>query len=310
MMNGRMSEVGQIKHMALRRPKEAFISQENVDAQWRVLNYTERPSYSRAVMEYDRFITLLRNFDIEIDFLPADENLSLDSLYVRDATIVTHQGVILCNMSKAERVHEPAVAGAAFAEFGVPVLGTIHGRGRLEGGDLVWFDDETLAVGRTYRTNDEGIRQLQSLIGTKVRVITVPLPHYRGPGDVFHLMSILSPIDHDLALVYSPLMPIPFREWLINRGIQLIEVPENEFETMGCNVLTVAPRQCIMLEGNPQTKTLLEQAGVHVWEFSGLEISVKGSGWSDMSNPSASPGMTGSERTKVELRRAKKKLEV
>lgn len=274
---GNLSEVGRINHIVLRRPQEAFVSQENIDAQWRELAYTERPRYAHAVNEYNQFVDLLKSFGIAIDFLPGDDSLSLDSVYVRDAVIVSRDGVILCNMGKPQRVHEPAVAKATFLTWGIPVVGAIEGEGRLEGGDVVWLDNKTVAVGRTYRTNDEGIRQLRQLV-THAEVITVPLPHYRGPADVFHLMSILSPIDYDLALVYSRLMPISFREYLLNRNIELIEVPDNEFETMGCNVLTVAPRQCIVLKGNPHTKTLLEQAGVEVIELEGTEISVKGQG--------------------------------
>lgn len=277
-MMGTLSEVGRITRIALRKPEQAFVNQEHIDVQWRQLNYTDRPSYDKAVKEYNQFVSLLQEFGMKIDFLPADERLTMDSLYVRDAALVSHEGVILCNMGKPQRAHEPEVAKNAFINADVPVLDTIDGKGQLEGGDIVWLDNETMAVGRTYRTNDEGIRQLHSLVGEKVEVVTVPLPHYRGPTDVFHLMSILSPVDYDLALVYSPLMPIPFREFLVDRGIQLLEVPQNEFETMGCNVLAVAPRECIMLKGNPQTKTLLEQAGARVWEINGKEISVKGQG--------------------------------
>ena len=133
---------------------------------------------------------------------------------------------------------------------------------------------ETITAGR----NDEGIRQLSVLVGPGVDVVTVPLPHYRGPSDVFHLMSIISPVDRDLAVVYSPLMPVPFREWLIGRGITLVEVPESEFDSMGANVLAVAPRQCVMVRGNPVTKARLEEAGATVHEYEGTEISLKGGG--------------------------------
>ena len=277
-MDGTLSEVGRISHMVLRRPQDAFISQRHIDSQWQMLKYTECPSFEKAIKEYDHFVKFLIDCGITIDFLPAHESLSLDSLYVRDATIVSHQGVILCNMGKVERSHEPAVAGAAFRQRGIPVVGAIQGDGRLEGGDVVWLDDHTLAVGRTYRTNNEGITQLTSLLDGEVEVISVHLPHYRGPGDVFHLMSIFSPLDHDLALVYSPLMPITFREFLIDRGISLIEVPHTEFETMGCNVLAIEPSRCILLKGNPETKKVLEDGGVQVWELEGKEISLKGQG--------------------------------
>lgn len=277
-MNGTLSEVGQISHMVLRRPRDAFVSQQHIDSQWRMLKYTECPSFEKAVEEYDKFLKYLTDCGITIDFLPAHDSLSLDSLYVRDATIVSRRGVILCNMGKPERSHEPAVAEDALCQLGVPVVGAIQGNGRLEGGDVVWLDNQTLAVGRTYRTNAEGINQLRSLLGGEIEVIPVHLPHYHGPGDVFHLMSILSPLDHDLAMVYSPLMPITFRELLMDRGVSLIEVPHAEFETMGCNILAIAPSRCVVLKGNPETIKVLEEAGVEVWEMEGEEICMKGQG--------------------------------
>ena len=159
------------------------------------------------------------------------------------------------------------------------MLGTITAPGTLEGGDVAWLDEHTLAVGHTYRTNEEGIKQLTTLLQPLgVEVITVPLPHYKGPEDVFHLMSILSPVDKDLAVVYSPLMPIVFRNLLLKRGYQLVEVPDEEFESMGCNVLALAPRECLMVDGNPKTKAALENAGCKVTVYKGEEISVKGGG--------------------------------
>ena len=109
-------------------------------------------------------------------------------------------------------------------------------------------------------------------------VIPVPLPHWEGPDNAFHLMSILSPIDHDLALVYSRLLPVPLRQWLLGRGMTLLEVPDSEYASMACNVLAVAPRKCIMLSGNRETQEILEKAGVEVWTYKGKEISVKGGG--------------------------------
>jgi N-dimethylarginine dimethylaminohydrolase len=111
-----------------------------------------------------------------------------------------------------------------------------------------------------------------------VTVLTVPLPHWRGAGDVFHLMSTISPVAPDLAVVYAPLLPVPFREWLLDRGITLIEVPDDEFDSMGANVLALGPRRCLMLDGNPRTRARLEAEGVEVHVYAGQEISVKGGG--------------------------------
>jgi N-dimethylarginine dimethylaminohydrolase len=187
--------------------------------------------------------------------------------------------MILCAMGKPQRTGEPAAQESAFAAWGIPVAGRIEPPGRLEGGDVVWLGPRSVAVGRGYRTNDEGIRQLRRLLGDTIdELIVAPLPHWRGPGDVFHLMSILSPVAHDLAVVYSPLMPIPFRERLLGRGLELVEVPDEELDSMGANVLALAPRQALMVSGNPRTRARLEQAGVQVLEYPGREISLKGGG--------------------------------
>jgi N-dimethylarginine dimethylaminohydrolase len=273
------TDVGPVQRLAVKHARDAFVGPEAVARQWQRLNYGGAPDVARAIDEYDRFASLLGNCGAALEFLPPDETVGLDSIYVRDASVVCDRGVILCNMGKAERRSEPIAQQQFFESIGVPIHGAITGDGRLEGGDVTWIDGRTLAVGRGYRTNDEGIRQLRVLLdGCIDELLVVPLPHYRGPADVFHLMSIISPIDRDLMLVYSPLMPVPFREALLARDLQLVEVAEEEFETMGCNVLTVAPRTCVMLSGNPETRARLERAGAEVHEFDGREISAKGAG--------------------------------
>ncbi len=273
------TDVGPVARVVVKHARDAFGCQREIDDQWRSLNYAGRPDFGRAVEEYQCLIALLEEFGAQFEFLPPTQSTGLDSIYVRDASVVCDKGVILCNMGKIERGAEPAAQAAAFRSLNIPIHGEITGEGRLEGGDVTWIDSGTVAVGRGYRTNDEGVRQLRALLGDCVdEFLIVALPHYRGPADVFHLMSILSPIDRDLMLVYSPLMPVPFREELLARGIQLVEVCDSEFETMACNVLTVAPRKCIMLEGNPKTRSRLEEQGVEVKEFDGREISSKGAG--------------------------------
>ena len=203
----------------------------------------------------------------------------MDSIYCRDAAIATNGGMIICNMGKAARTNEPLAEQKAFVENEITVLGSISAPGTVEGGDVAWLDEHTLAVGHTYRTNDEGIEQLSALLKPLgVELFVTSLPHYKGTSDVFHLMSIFSPVDRNLAVVYSPLMPIAFRNLLLKKGYELIEVPDNEFESMGCNVLALAPKECLVVTGNPKTKSLLEKAGCKVIEYIGQEISVKGGG--------------------------------
>ena len=273
------SDFGKIKTVFIKRAGDAFVSEDQIDREWQQLNFLSKPEHQKSAIEYSVFEGLLKSEGADLHYFPKDTSLSIDSIYCRDASIATDSGMILCNMGKPARKVEPGAQKKAFDKEGVRILGEINGEGTVEGGDVAWIDRKTLAVGLTYRTNHDGIRQLKELLTPiGVEVLTVHLPHYKGPSDVFHLMSILSPVDHDLAVIYSPLMPIVFREELKKRGYNFVEVPDEEFDSMGCNVLAIAPRKCIMVKGNPKTRLALEKAGCIVLEYDGSEISVKGGG--------------------------------
>ena len=273
------SEYGKLKSVFIKRSTDAFGSRSNIDRDWKALNYLSEPDLDVSRKEYERFEKLIAQTGATVNLFPADDSVTIDSIYCRDASIATDRGMILCNMGKVARLSEPAAQRKAFEKAGLKIWGSIQSPGTVEGGDVAWIDSKTLAVGHTYRTNLAGINQLKTFLDPLgVQVIMVPLPHYKGPSDVFHLMSILSPVDHNLAVVFSPLMPISFREELLARGYQLVEVPENEFDSMGCNVLAVGPRECLMVAGNPSTRKQLEAAGCSVTEYDGVEISLKGGG--------------------------------
>lgn len=275
------SETGCIQRVLMKHARDAFGGEQKIQTQWQRLDYRAAPDLERAIDEYDRLVDLFEQQGAQILFAPepGPGTTTIDSIYVRDAAVVTDRGAILCSMAKEARRAEPAYLRDVFEASEIPIAGEITGDGRLEGGDVMWLDPRTLAVGRGYRTNDEGIRQLRELIGDGVdELVVVQLPHWRGPQDVFHLMSMISPIDRDAVLVYSLLLPVPFREWLLHRGMRLVEVANEEFGTMGCNVLALAPGKCLVLENNPETRRRLEAAGVEVVEYAGVEISLKGQG--------------------------------
>ena len=285
------NEYGRLQRVVLCPPSSAFGGEDTIRSQWQALNFSGAPDLARACDEYRALRDVISSTGASVDEYRVEPGLTLDAIYVRDAAVVTPRGAVLCRMGKAARRGEPAALGRLFNALGVGLLGTIEPPGLLEGGDVVWFDDRTVAVGRGYRTNDNGIAQLRALLDD-VELVVVPLPHYRGPTDVFHLMSILSPVDRDLAVVYSPLMPVPFREWLIARGMTLVEVPDNEFASMGSNVLAIAPRVCVTLAGNPITRSRLETAGAHVLTYEGSEISQKGGGGPTCLSQPLSRGLT------------------
>ena len=275
----RHSEYLKLASVYLKSAKNSFLSEEELSEHWETLQYLSKPNFKKSLEEYAAFQTFFREKNISTCFFPINRKTKIDSIYSRDASIATDFGIIICNMGKQGRIHEPYAQLEAYKMNNVNILGEIKFPGTLEGGDVAWLDQHTLAVGHTYRTNEEGISQLKGLLQPKgIEIIVVELPHYKGKSDVFHLMSILSPVDKNLAVVYSPLMPIKFRNELLERGFQLIEVPEQEFDSMGCNVLAIAPRDCLMVAGNPITRKLLEDAGASVHIYEGNEISVKGGG--------------------------------
>ena len=188
---------------------------------------------------------------------------------------MTDAGTVVLRMGKELRRGEEEPLATALERCGVPVLGRLDGEARAEGGDTMWLDHDTLAVGRGFRTNPEGVLQIRALLGPiGVTVLDYDLPFFTGPEACLHLLSLISPVDVDLAVAYPPLMPTAFWAELQRRGMRLLEVPEEEFaRTQATNVLAVAPRRAIVLEGNPVTRRLLDEAGCEVVDFPGEPLS-------------------------------------
>ena len=271
--------VDPIKRIVLKHPKDAFINQNKINSEYKSLNFLGAPNLKESLKEFEQFTKILNSFDIKLQFLEKDESTTIDSIYTHDPLIISNSGAIICNMGKKNRIPEKVAIKNFLKSENIPIIGEITAPGKLEGGDIVWINQNTIAIGIGYRTNMDGIKQLSKLLTNIVKeIIPVPLPHWNGSGDCLHLMSNLSPIDHNLFLVYPRLLPVNFIEYLLEKNIELINVPDEEYETMACNVLAIAPKKVIMIEGNPLTKNLLEENNVKVYTYKGSEISLKGSG--------------------------------
>jgi len=268
-----------LKHVIVKDPKDAFRSQTHLSEEWKTFNYLSEPNYEEALSEYAEFIGILEKYVETIDYLPIAEEVGLDSLYAHDPVKFTPNGAIILKSGKKLRQPEAGVYKDFLQQKGIPVIGELTGEAVSDGGDIVWLDDRTLVVGRGYRTNDEAIRQLKDMTADLVdEFIVVQLPHDLGEAECLHLMSFISMVDQDLAVVHSRLMPVFFRQLLIERGIQLVEVSKDEYDSLGCNVLALAPRVCVIPQGNKETKQQLLDAGATVYEYKGDEITVKGTG--------------------------------
>ena len=271
---GSQSMIAPLRTVLVKRPDKAFAVSDPI--RW---HYTAQPELEIAQEEHDALAEVLRQSGAEVIYHDEVQPDRADAIYVFDPAIVTDQGAIILSLGKDLRRGEEAAMAHRFSELNIPTLFSLHGQARAEGGDLLWIDHDTLAVGLGFRTNHEGIRQLEEgLSPLGVTVIPVELPYHTGPVACLHLLSLISIVDHKLAVVYPPLLSVPFWLFLQERGFRLIEVPPQEFETMGTNVLALAPGRCLMLEGNPITQRRLEEAGCEVLTYRGNEISLKAEG--------------------------------
>jgi N-dimethylarginine dimethylaminohydrolase len=243
---------------------------------WRQYGWRAQPDARRLAAEHEAFASILEDAGAEVIFADADDS-NPDAVYVYDPALIANDGAVLLRPGKEGRRGEPAALEADLAAAGVPVAARLEAPALAEGGDTIWLDERTLLVGRGYRTNDAGVAALASAL-PGVEVLAFDLPHLHGPGQVLHLMSLLSPLDRNLAVAYPPLMPVRLVELLAERGVRLVVVPDGEFETMGPNVLALAPRVALALEGNDETRRRMERAGVDVRVYRGDELSRKGDG--------------------------------
>ncbi len=269
---GCQSMIGPLRRVLVKRPDAAFAVDD--PARW---HYTARPDLDEARREHDALVEILVEAGAEVIGHPEPQPDRADAIFVFDPALVIDRGAVMLRMGKELRRGEEAVMARRFQEIGVPVVGSLAAPATVEGGDLLWLDSRTLAVGQGFRTNAEGLRQLREIL-TGIDVLPVELPYFTGPDACLHLLSLISIVDRDLAVVYPSLMPVSFWMLLQDRGFRLVEVPEEEFPTMGSNVLALAPGRCLMLEGNPETRRRLERAGCDVLTYRGREISLKAEG--------------------------------
>ena len=261
--------VAPLRRVLVRRPATAG---DWASAGWRT------PDPAGLVRQHDAFCALLDGLGCEVVVAPAVDAL-VDACYAYDPAFVIGSGAILLRCPKPVRTTEPDELAPHLEAAGVPIVGRLYGPAQADGGDLCWLDERTLIAGRGYRTNAEAHRQLAELVAADgAELLRADLPHDRGAAHVLHLLSVVSPVADDLAVVYEQLAPVPLLEELDARGVRRILVDPGEYETLGSNVLAVRPGVVVVVDGNPRTRRALEAAGCEVHGYDGSELSLKGDG--------------------------------
>ena len=243
---------------------------------WRMCGWRAEPDPGGIAREHEAFCSLLSDAGAEVVLAESSAEGNPDAIYTYDPALVGNDGALLLNPGKECRRGEPAALAGDLERVGVPIAGRLEGGEWAEGGDFCWLDERTLLAGRGYRTNSDGIWAVERLL-PDVEVLVFDLPHWRGRAEVMHLLSLLSPLAEDLVVAYPPLLPVRLAQLLEERGIEIVPVPDEEFDSMGANVLALAPRVALAEEGNPETRKRMERAGVEVQTYEGTELS-KGDG--------------------------------
>jgi dimethylargininase len=262
---------GQLKRVYVRPPDASSLGA------WKEYGWHRKPDPAAIAAEHEAFREELSSAGAEVLSGETPAEGDPDAMYAYDPVMMTAEGAIILRPWKEGRQGETDVFAKDLEAAGVRIAGRLEAPATAEGGDMFFLGRRSLAVGRGYRTNDEGVAQLQRML-RHIEIFAFDLPHQNGPAECLHLMSLISPLDADLAVGYAPLIPVRLMEQLQSRGIALVEVPDEEFPTMGPNVLALGPRQALALEGNPETKRRMEAAGVEVHTYRGKEISRNGDG--------------------------------
>lgn len=261
---------GTLKRVLVRPPLPEDV------ARWREYGWRAAPDHPAAAAEHEALRELLVEAGAEVVVSRHDPG-NPDAIYVYDPVLVGADGAVLLRPGKEGRRGEPAAMVATLEAAGVPVVGELRAPSSAEGGDTVWLDEQTLLVGIGYRTNEAVVPALAEAF-PGVDVLSFDLPHWNGAAEVMHLMSFISPLDRDLALVYPRIAPVRLLRLLADRNVAVVEVSDEEFESQGSNVLALGPRRALALDGNPETRRRMEWAGVEVTVYRGDEISKKGDG--------------------------------
>ena len=267
---GCQSMTGELRRVLVRAPRA-----EDLHG-WKMCGWRAEPGAAGIAAEHEAFCELLAGAGAEVVLAESAADGNPDAIYTYDPALVADTGALLLSPGKACRRAEVPAMAEDFERAGVPVAGRLADPESAEGGDCCWLDERTLLAGCGYRTNEAGIARLRELL-PGVEVLAFDLPHWHGRDEVMHLMSLISPLAPDLAVVYPPLLPTRLAQLLEEREIELVEVPDEEFATMGSNVLALGPRVALAVEGNPETRRRMEQAGAEVLTYRGNELS-KGDG--------------------------------
>ncbi len=209
-----------------------------------------KPDYELALQQHDAYIAALKACGVEVTVLPADERYP-DSCFVEDPAVITRKCAIITNPGAPSRNGEKdEIIGAVRSFFPEDKIEYITAPGTLEGGDVMMVGDH-FYVGRSARTNEEGIRQFLAILekhGLSGSEVTLE--------EVLHLKTGVNYLENGNLLVSGEFTHKPeFAKYT------RIPIPEEEAYAANCiwvNGTVIVP------EGFPAVEAAVRKAGYPV----------------------------------------------
>ena len=209
-----------------------------------------KPDYEKALHQHDTYIEALKQCGVNVTVLPADERYP-DSCFVEDPAVITRKCAIITNPGAESRNGEKdEIIGAIREFFPEDKIEYIVAPGTLEGGDVMMVGDH-FYVGRSARTNEEGIRQFIAILNKHgLTGSEVPLT------EVLHLKTGVNYLENGNMLVSGE-----FVEKEDFAKYNRIEIPEEEAYAANCiwvNGTVIVPM------GFPAVEAAVKNAGYPV----------------------------------------------
>jgi N-dimethylarginine dimethylaminohydrolase len=264
------TDVGRLERVIVHEPGDEFKSVVDPD----VWSWEGLPRQKRAAKEHADVVDVLESYGVTVHELGDPSAEMAESLFVRDVGFAIEGGLVVGKMVEETRQGEERKLTERAVDLGIPIYHTVHGPAGFEAGNLVWLDDETVAVGRSKTTTAEGIRQIRGVLDTyDIDLIEVPIFGSTESSGQTHLTLVFGMVAPDLALIYPQAVPSEFQELLSDRGIETIEVPMREQRNRVTSTVVVEPGTVLIPAGNPQTRRALAARDIEVVEMDIREIS-------------------------------------
>jgi len=291
---GIKSPFGKIKKVMVCTPgeeqKDIIISKD-----YQLFNLPEGPTYfDRLQEEHRSLVAALEAEGIEVIYLNSvgpfigTYGIPLRSIPYTRETIIIRGGAIIERPVVAYKKGLEFYHAKRLMELGCPILHTITGKGAYEASNMVWIDDISVILAVGLRGNMEGLRQVEQVLRNHgvedIHIAHLPGYLYErkrqvgGSSGIFHLDMTFGMAYYKIGVLWPGGVGYDTILWLESKGVDIIEVPDEELNMCAANLLPIAPKKVIVSSINLKVTRELRKRGIDVIELDLSEFAKGGGG--------------------------------